>query len=62
MKQALSFGLLVLLLVIPLSATAAEAYGTLTLVQVRRAGFLEEDPRGRLATLGPSSGAEQQRQ
>ncbi len=46
MKQALSFALLVLLLVIPLSATAAEAYGTLTLVQVRRAGFLEEVKKG----------------
>jgi len=42
MKQALSFALLVILLVIPLSAAAGEAYGTLTLVQVRRAGFLEE--------------------
>ncbi|MEE2829136.1 MAG: hypothetical protein VX498_08105, partial [Myxococcota bacterium] len=46
MKQALSFALLLILLVIPLSATAAEAYGTLTLVQVRRAGFLEEVKTG----------------
>ena len=47
MKQRLSVALLVALLLAPASAMAGDAYGKLTLVQERRAGFLEEVTRAR---------------
>ena len=49
MKRVVFLGLVGLLLALPLSAAAGDPYGSLTLVQERRAGFLEECDALRLA-------------
>ena len=47
MKRVVFLGLVGLLLALPLSAAAGDPYGSLTLVQERRAGFLEEVRKAR---------------
>jgi len=57
--QRFPFVLLVALLLTPVSAFGADAYGKLTLVQERRAGFLEEVPLARSEVRVERDGASQ---